>query len=981
MSFSRPSSPKIKSKFTGRTTQNAHQQHQQVSPPITPLHTSHPLIAELTSLRQQLAQYQKAAHQASIHLQGVRLELALSKEKEERWTREKDVLEREVEVLRRVSSNTLPPTPLPTSNALTELSLAHRRLSSKLDLTETELSSTKSELSKAHLELQRIKQEREGDRAIINELRRVEEDREEELEWEKGERKKMEEMKKLCDLALEEYQTLVHSLDPTAVPPSTPSKPTSSIFLAPSLQRLSLDGDNSTSQCNDLDTPPLTATSSTTLPSSVPVSPGETISNLLIGQKGVQQLFQDFTSFLISKDKHIHSLENKIEELEYSFNVSNEQLDAESQKRVEAENERDKALRDDESASKVVERYMNFTQKTHQTLHLHLNNLRKRSNATSSTLRNQLGNLKAELTVEKEKNQKLNEKFDDLLESFLRESTGRRREISLRLKLIAIQEKMQSEFEKWLNKVDKIRNDIEGIVVEPDILEGLLDEVIDIISSSTNKAEKGESGNNDKVRSWRGLGGLINKSTKTKSTSGIERNHEQESLARILLAEELVTTLVADLQDETEKRMELERQRVDWLAKEAVEGVKADEGDDGHVVFDLDDPEHEHIDIDEQHIARDDQTRDPQEQKNGIVADKNEIHLIADERPQELDSEQTTRTTIQPTPTHAEPPTPISSVPEPSPLTTQLETMFEPITSRHVPLQKTLHDLTYSLNGLRNSLPTLDQPASSATSPKSNRKSNFLHLSKLPALSSSGDPILTSILDGLHEVIEDARVDVEIALADHERVYRGFEALLNVGKTKKNQSKENIMNEVKEYISAKDESKDEGYKRLKVRIENIESDLTEIKRVIHSTQLDGMDLTDQETGGKRNDVWGTIELKTINIPTTSNRSAFFGISPISSPLPTPSSFGPSSPLFEGLPNPNSPLDGYPLAIGRRTSNMFSTVGNVSRSFSSSVIGAPRRVSDLATGLYRPGSGGNQRKHDQEEEHSLVGKGDEEDDVE
>lgn len=39
---------------------------------------------------------------------------------------------------------------------------------------------------------------------------------------------------------------------------------------------------------------------------------------------------------------------------------------------------------------------------------------------------------------------------------------------------------------------------------------------------------------------------------------------------------------------------------------------------------------------------------------------------------------------------------------------------------------------------------------------------------------------LSTLLDALHEVIEDARVDVEIALADTERVHRGFEALLNV---------------------------------------------------------------------------------------------------------------------------------------------------------------------------------------------------------
>ncbi|WVW81005.1 hypothetical protein I302_102996 [Kwoniella bestiolae CBS 10118] len=961
MSFSLPSSPKIKSVFTSSSNSKSTQHAQQPSPPIALLPSTHPLIAELTSLRQQLAAYQKAAHQASIQLQGVRLELALSKEKEERWGREKEGLEREVEVLR---LNPLPPTPLPTSNALTELSLAHRRLSSKLDLTETELSSTKLELSKLQLELQRVNKERDGDRAIINELRRTEEDREEELEWEKGERKKAEEMKKLCDLALDEYRTLVHSLDPTAVPPSTPSKTTSSIFHTPSLQRLSLDGESQMpTSTDDLQTPPLTTTS-TTLTSPIPVSPGEVISNLLIGQKGVQQLFQDFTEFLISKDKHIHFLEQKVEELEHSSKVAIEQLESESKLRVEAENERDKALRDDESASKVVERYMTFTQKTHQTLHIHLNNLRSRSNATSSTLRNQLNNVKSELVLEREKSTKLHEKFDDLLQSFLRESTGRRREISLRLKLISNQEKMESEFEKWLNKVEKIRNDIEGVVVEPDILEGLLDEVIDIISSAAEK-EKGRRGN-DKSRSWRGLGGILDKKNRLKKENGVERNYQEESLARILLAEELVTTLVADLQDETEKRMELERQRVEWLAKDAIGGVKVEdeeeEGEDGHVVFDLDDAEHGHAGGEKGPGSAQDEGPHHSDQ----TGDKT---FVSEE--EENDNNQIT-TTLQPISAEIAPPTPISPIIEPSPLITQLKEMFEPITARYSPLQKTLHDLSHSLSGLRSSLPTLDQtPPTNSTSPKSNRKSHFLHLSKLPPLpihtsSGSHDPIMLSILEGLHEVIEDARVDVEIALADHERVYRGFEALLNVGKGKNTQS---MMHEIREYTASKEKGNDEGYRRLEGRIAGIESDLTEIKKVIHSSQIEGLSgTTDQDGEKKSKSIWDKIELKTITIPSNPTKS-FFGVSPISSPLP-------SSPLFEGLPH--SPLDG-PIAMGRRTSNMFSTVGNVSRSFGSSVIGAPRRVSDLATGLYRPDTAGHRKQdQDQEEQAGLVARVDEDD---
>ena len=60
----------------------------------------------------------------------------------------------------------------------------------KLEAAQLELASTKQEVS-------RLNKERVLDRATINELRRIEDDRDEEIEWERGERRRMEEQKKL----------------------------------------------------------------------------------------------------------------------------------------------------------------------------------------------------------------------------------------------------------------------------------------------------------------------------------------------------------------------------------------------------------------------------------------------------------------------------------------------------------------------------------------------------------------------------------------------------------------------------------------------------------------------------------------------------------------------------------------------------------------------------------------------------------------
>ena len=84
-----------------------------------------------------------------------------------------------------------------TSTALSELSLAHRRLSAKMDATEASLQSSQLELAAAKQEIQRLTREREEDRGKLNELRRREGEWEEEMLWERTEKRKAEEQKKL----------------------------------------------------------------------------------------------------------------------------------------------------------------------------------------------------------------------------------------------------------------------------------------------------------------------------------------------------------------------------------------------------------------------------------------------------------------------------------------------------------------------------------------------------------------------------------------------------------------------------------------------------------------------------------------------------------------------------------------------------------------------------------------------------------------
>jgi hypothetical protein len=135
-------------------------------------------------------------------------------------------------------------------------------------------------------------------------------------------------------------------------------------------------------------------------------------------------------------------------------------------------------------------------------------------------------------------------------------------------------------------------------------------------------------------------------------------------------------------------------------------------------------------------------------------------------------------------------------------------------------------------------------------------------------------------------------------------VYRGFEALLGVGRSGAVQGKE-VLRDAEEYVQSRREW--EGFVKLDKRVQDVESDITSIKRVIHESE--GMD-----TGEEGSAKWADIDLKTVSLP-----SRF----------------------------PTSPMESEDRPKASRI------LSNVGRSFSSNIIGAPRRVGSFAGNLYRP----------------------------
>jgi hypothetical protein len=167
------------------------------------------------------------------------------------------------------------------------------------------------------------------------------------------------------------------------------------------------------------------------------------------------------------------------------------------------------------------------------------------------------------------------------------------------------------------------------------------------------------------------------------------------------------------------------------------------------------------------------------------------------------------------------------------------------------------------------------------------------------------------------------------------------------------------MNDAREYIHHR--LAWEGYTKLQNRVRDVESDLTVLKRTIH--ELEGMEIAKEDELSRRSP-WAELDLKTVS----ATRSMFS-----SSPLPSP--FPPNSPLN----HEKNPMDG--LGKRRAVSGLLNGVGSVGRSFSSSVIGAPRRVGTFAGGMVRGASKSSAPEKNGHESEKMLGSRHSEDDVE
>ena len=590
------------------------------------------------------------------------------------------------------------------------------------------------------------------------------------------------------DLALDEYKKLLHSIDPSAVPPAIPTS--SLITVKPSA-----------SAAHD----------------AVPeVASPEIISNLLAGQRTVQRLCDDFAATLSDKYRTIASVTAQASDLTASHGILRDQLDSERAQRIELQLHRDQSVRNEASDGRAVEHYMESIRSSQSGLRDHVQRVYARAVAGRDTLQAETSGLRTRLDSERRCSAVLRDEVGEMSSRVAREAAGRRREIALRLKMLAVEEQRAARTEAWVRKVQRQRDGVSGSFLEADILDSLLLEglhtVSDDLATSTQPSR------------WGGL--------RKSDTSVTKATAEEASIARVLQAEELVKMLVADLQIETDRRAELEKQRVEWLEKEAVGGMRPATGlqhsDSAQVVFDL--------------------------EPSPVPT------------PAAIDEEQNPVSGVDTT----------SPVREEGPAIREVREAFRVMAETYEPHRRSLRDIAASLDAMRSGTDVARDPSSS-TSPLSPLLMAQAASRSRPKLfsrhsSSALDPELVAVLDRLAEAVELASVDLEIALVDAVREREGFETLLALGQSDSRAAK--LIAVAKGYAT---QTSSLASSTIVERITVIEEDFAVLKQTIH--QAEGMDI-DSASGSDmsgRHSIWETMQLK-------SAAPARLVASPVTSPV-------------------------------------------------------------------------------------------------
>ncbi|KAI9511096.1 hypothetical protein F5148DRAFT_1009987 [Russula earlei] len=775
----------------------------------------HPLALELSSLRTAVARFQHEAHLSSLKLQRHSLEAAVAIERAQSLEHENAAAQAELVALRAHPDST----PRPAELQLPDLTLALRRASDKLTLAEdafrartAQFVETQGAASRAHYAAEsafgaaakagaREEEALAREHVLMLRLRAAEEEG------------------RMMDRTVREYADLVRTLErrqslPSS-PPTQPLTPPAGVY-PPNGQAPELDGRG-------------------TLP----------FESLQECRAELHKLAGEFE--VVNED-----LMHEIGRLRVDLEGARAELEAEQKATVQERQRLSDALaelerlkHDDNTAAKMVSRYMKFSQVTTDTLQRALESLAARHAATTSTLHTQLASLQAALAIERRQSARLRDVLDEATEQLARETYGRRREIALRLAVVGREDRLAEALRRWVRRAQEMRAREEAPTAQQfSSVVSNAGELLALVDGAASHSEV--------------------EATLSAGTG---------SVARIVVAQDAVRALVEELQIETERRMQLER----------VLG-RAEVDEDGHVVLPASSepsstakspsvvteamPEVVKVDTATSPIC----PPRPQESIQFITEAVPEDPVSPETPPAGLPvvHSRTELTPVEHFPTIYQP-TPRSTQGSPAFLSPHSSPSLSSPANTHstlpasLPLQDTISASSNELDNDNTRPESPSTPASSISppSPGHSPSSNLLteigktrnrydelhrafrncHLAlrelgqtvqALPPSSLLPISALQTILARLDDFNEDARVELEIRVADEERIARGYATLLSVpGAIASEAEAQDVRQAVRAFVEGSDATVARAQSQFSRKRNDLEHDVAALKLAIH----------------------------------------------------------------------------------------------------------------------------------------------------
>ncbi|PFH48497.1 hypothetical protein AMATHDRAFT_149762 [Amanita thiersii Skay4041] len=378
----------------------------------------HPLALELASLRSTLARFQDEAHTTSIKLQRHSLDAARAHDRLGQLERENEVLRKEVAILRAYPHPDGVSDSHPAVAQVRQLTLSLRQLSEKLSLTEEALLARTAQHGQASNEVNKVKYVARDTYESVTRLRGMEQGykaRERELELRI---RAAEEQARMTDLVVKEYADLVRSLE---------GKLTARVSNGSALDLTHKNGTSDLAPRGRL-----------------------LAESLEEGKFGLQRLVSEFAMESERLHSEIGRLQVELSISQSEMQAEKACCEAIHAELAKVQTELQKLRVDDITAAKMVSRYMKFSQTSANALQTALASLKSRHAATVDTLSTQISSLTAQLHESEGSTERLRAALDELGGDYMKESYGRRREVALRIKLINREEALTESLRRWV---------------------------------------------------------------------------------------------------------------------------------------------------------------------------------------------------------------------------------------------------------------------------------------------------------------------------------------------------------------------------------------------------------------------------------------------------------------------------------------------------------------------------------------------------